>query len=106
MSRLYPHDEVVYAGLLNPVPSLAEMGTPVVRAGLIGALDLPSITLGNSGRIVKGVHLIDVRSREGFSGSPCWLHKAFVSSDKVTGNPDSYVPFVGVGSDGDLEEAP
>lgn len=84
------HDEIVYAGLYKPIPSLAQMGRPVVRSGSVSALGIPDVKL-DSGRVIKTANLIEIRSRKGFSGAPCWLHKSYIYTDKVVDNPDSYV---------------
>ncbi len=49
--------------------------TPVVRTGNVAQLDQPNVVW--DGMTADSVHLIDVRSRGGFSGSPCFAQFSF-----------------------------
>lgn len=48
---------------------------PVVRSGNVAQLDQPNVSW--DGMTANRVHLIDVRSRGGFSGSPCFVQFTF-----------------------------
>ena len=57
---------------------------PVVRSGSVAALGETGIVWGDSLEWTsREVHLIDVRSRSGFSGSPCFVQ--FLLSDPTRG---------------------
>ena len=83
-------DSVIYAGLLIPVLGLAEQGAPAVREGTVSAFNAPNIEYGE--RRIASAHLMDVRSRRGFSGSPCWVGRLFIPVDQLRESAD---PFVG-----------
>ncbi len=68
---------VFFYGLLA-VGGAERMGleaTPVLRTGNVAQLDQPNVTW--DGMTADRVHLIDVRSRGGFSGSPCFAQFSF-----------------------------
>lgn len=54
-----------YVGLLSP------LGIPMARSGTIGALDVEGMQ--HDGPYEYAAHLVDVRSYDGFSGSPCYI---------------------------------
>ncbi len=71
---------VYFPGLLTGVPSLVANATPIVRSGSVAAWEQSGVTWTT--RIAPSevkrwtadrVHLVDVRSWGGFSGSPCFL---------------------------------
>jgi len=68
-------EDVVFAGLLAQVDSMAERHVPMLRGGMIGALyqhKIPMVEPGGTRRLLDG-HLIDCRSFGGFSGAPCFV---------------------------------
>ncbi len=70
---------VYFPGLLTGVPSLARDAMPVVRSGSVAAWNQSRVTwtTGSMTDVQRwtssSVHLVDVRSWGGFSGSPCFL---------------------------------
>jgi hypothetical protein len=77
VGRLHLGGEVLYVGLLAPLKAMALTGTPMVRAGSIGALNQAGLAYSEESddRKIKVDynyvgHLIDCRSYQGFSGSP------------------------------------
>jgi hypothetical protein len=68
-------EPVFFAGLLGQVESMGERHVPMLRGGIIGALnqaDIPVLEPGGTLRALNG-HLIDCQSFGGFSGSPCFV---------------------------------
>ena len=66
-------DSIFVIGLLSDLGSMVDQSIPMVRAGLLGALDQTGIPVrqGKFRRIEPRAHLIDAHSRSGFSGAPC-----------------------------------
>jgi hypothetical protein len=66
-----------FAGLLDWGGPLAAEARPIVRSGTVAAVRQPGIVWhtddGKRAWTAPLVHLIDVRSFGGFSGSPCWI---------------------------------
>ena len=66
-----------FAGLLHWAESFSAKGVPIVRTGSVAAVGLEQISWhsGWGGEDIwsDSVHLVDVRSRGGFSGSPCFV---------------------------------
>jgi hypothetical protein len=67
-------EDVFFAGLLAQVESMGERHVPMLRGGMIGALDQRGIRMIEPGGTLRRVdgHLIDCRSFGGFSGAPCF----------------------------------
>jgi len=74
-SNILLGSEVLYVGLLDPVRSMRDRGQPMVRVANLGATNV-AIDWDNGKSRAKEAHLIDCRSRAGFSGSPCFAHTA------------------------------
>jgi hypothetical protein len=62
---------VYYVGLLAP------LDRPMARSGTVGALHQENID--HDGGYAYPAHLVDCRSYDGFSGSPCYLELPYVS---------------------------
>jgi hypothetical protein len=69
-------DRVYFIGLLSSLTAMAEANIPMVRSGSLGRMYQENIPLrigpNEMFNINKG-HLIDCRSYQGFSGSPCFV---------------------------------
>jgi len=69
-------DRVYFIGLLSSLTAMAEANIPMVRSGTLGRMYQENIPLrigpDHVFNINKG-HLIDCRSYQGFSGSPCFI---------------------------------
>jgi hypothetical protein len=61
--------DIYYIGILTP------LDRPMVRAGTLGALYQEGLDL--TGDCEYTAHLVDCRSYDGFSGSPCFVEFAF-----------------------------
>ena len=72
---------VYYVGLLAPIEEMAHAVVPMVRTGSIGTLNQPGVRVERQAPQVA--HLIDVRSRKGFSGSPCWMETSVVGPGPI-----------------------
>ena len=76
-----------FAGLLDWPGPIATEARPVLRSGTVAALRQSGITWhtesGNRRWTAPQVHLIDVRSFGGFSGSPCWIQWYLTYVDPV-----------------------
>jgi Trypsin-like peptidase domain len=72
---LHLGSRIFYIGLLDP------LGRPMARSGTIGALHQTG--LEHEGGYVYKAHLIDCRSYEGFSGSPCFAELRFTALSGV-----------------------
>jgi Trypsin-like peptidase domain len=66
---------IYYIGLLAP------LGMPMVRSGTIGNLYATGLPLEHGG---YAAHLVDCRSYDGFSGSPCFLRLSYADLTPVT----------------------
>ena len=69
-------DRVYFCGFLAELPAMAHEATPMVRSGTLGATDQVNVTLrrpDGTPYVPKRVHLVDCRSYQGFSGSPCFV---------------------------------
>jgi hypothetical protein len=66
---------VYFIGLLGYISEMAEKNIPMVRSGSIGAVSQSGIPIKIApGTTIKVTgHLIDCRSFQGFSGSPCFI---------------------------------
>jgi hypothetical protein len=64
-------DTVYFIGLLAGILEMERTAIPMVRSGTIAALNQPGIPLTND--VHTTAHLIDCRSFNGFSGSPCYV---------------------------------
>lgn len=66
---------VYFLGLLGFIPEMSDRNVPMVRSGVIGAVSQPGVPIEIAPHTVIKVtaHLIDCRSFQGFSGSPCFL---------------------------------
>lgn len=80
---------VYYIGLLTPVGDMANAVVPMVRSGTVGALHQGGVRIEQQPPQVA--HLIDVRSRSGFSGSPCWMEVVMVGPGPIPniGSPEA-----------------
>ncbi len=72
---------VYYVGIFAP------LGRPMVRSGTIGALDQEGIP--HEGGYTQLAHLVDCRSYDGFSGSPCFIELGF-ATDTATLPPSPH----------------
>lgn len=66
--------QIYYVGMFEP------LNRPMARAGTIGALEQEGLR-HSQGRYDFPAHLVDCRSYEGFSGSPCSMEVAFARLD-------------------------
>lgn len=71
--RAQPGDTAFFIGLLSDLRSMTDRSIPMVRSGSVGALyqERVPVRQGKTRRIEPCAHLIDVHSRQGFSGGPC-----------------------------------
>jgi hypothetical protein len=69
-------ERVYFIGLFDRFGSMGERNIPMTRSGTIGALNVPHVPIGlpENRRYVEA-HLIDCRSYNGFSGSPCFVQR-------------------------------
>jgi len=91
LSKLGPGDTLHYIGILDP------LDRPMLRGGTVGAVDQEGID--HAGGYVYPAHLVDCRSYEGFSGSPCFLVSEFSRIDEPFKFPEAFRPDVGVFGD-------
>jgi len=92
-------DPVYYIGLLAAVPTMEAGGIPMVRAGTIGALyqdDIPTKRDNENPTVEPVAHLIDARSRGGFSGSPCLVEKPVIQYEGSTLVMGSWIALLGI----------
>lgn len=71
---------VHYIGLLkltNNAAAMVERGQPMVRSSTLGALNVPDVSYDGGSWRAERSHLIDCRSRAGFSGSVCLIESLF-----------------------------
>lgn len=80
-------DRVYFLGLLADIPEMARRNVPMVRSGTLGARYVPRIPVRWAPDLVVHVtaHLIDCRSYQGFSGSPCLLQFDHGLRDRASG---------------------
>lgn len=68
-------DDVFFLGLLADIPEMEASNIPMVRSGSLGAYFQAGVPIALANDLVVEVvaHLIDCRSYQGFSGSPCFV---------------------------------
>lgn len=76
--------DIYYIGILSP------LDRPMVRSGTIGALDQTGIR--HKGGYDYPAHLVDCRSYDGFSGSPCFLDAMFAGLEPTVLPPHNPPP--------------
>jgi hypothetical protein len=82
-------DRVYFMGLLANVPHMGDRNIAMVRSGTIGALYQERVPIWIDPRTVayRTAHLIDCRSYEGFSGSPCFTQHEAIGTRYTDGQP-------------------
>jgi S1-C subfamily serine protease len=89
-------ERVYFIGLLAQIESMASTAVPIVRSGTVGRLNQIGIPVKQKDETTKYVdgHLIDCRSHQGFSGSPCFIQRDAVRMANLAPDgsvqPDSY----------------
>lgn len=77
-----------YVGLLSSVEQLTQDLMPVARRGSVAALTVPNVHWGSHDEWTASfVHLVDVRTFGGFSGSPCFIEAAYPVNEMPQGFP-------------------
>ncbi len=87
-------ERVYFVGLLGRLSAMVKSNTPIVRSGTLGRLDQPGIPLRwpNGDLVYVTAHLIDCRSYNGFSGSPCFIQKDAIHVPNPGFSSDTFKP--------------
>jgi len=71
ITTVAPGDPIYYVGIFEPIDKM------MVRSGTIGAVDQAGLKFDAFPQFDYPCHLVDCRSYNGFSGSPCFLGKEY-----------------------------
>jgi hypothetical protein len=84
---------VYFAGLFDRFRAMGERNVPLVRSGTLGAFNVSAVPVGrgHKARILPEAHLIDCRSYQGFSGSPCYVQEDVPERDEFGGRVTEYL---------------
>jgi hypothetical protein len=84
--------EIYYMGIF------AGADVPMARSGTLGSLDIPHTKVNNGRTYSYSADLVDCRSYEGFSGSPCFSVMNYAAVDMPAHVPVEFAPVRADGS--------
>ncbi len=87
---------IYYTGMFSPERGVE---VPMARTGTVGVMNVPDLRSDYEGF----THLVDCRSYEGFSGSPCFTQRVFAEGDRVL-DPPPVAPSEARRDDGSVPE--